>query len=470
MQKIKVFFRTFCILSSCIAGAQNVTILGKAPSYNGREISAYSYKDLITYTPIKIASCQVNDSGRFFMDIPGIKNTQYLYLSINNQRGSIYISPGGKYRVLFPSPDTTQYENPFTTHLVDLIFLFNDTTDINNLIIDFGQQYDKFWEKSYIFFQRKQGVPKLLDSFYIAMQHRYANINNDYFKGYIQYNIAEIGNNAMEGQKTLGEKYLKNKPVLYHSYEYMQFFGDYFNDYVGQFALTPKGADINKYLQAGDFNGIKEVLKINELLKANDSLCELVLLKGLSEMYYSGNFRKEDVKLMLNQFTLQSKIEESKIIASDILASFSTVIKGTISPDFALNDSKGMVNSILDFRGKYLYLCFFKSTSGECLSELDVLAALNKKYGKKVNFVCISEDDKMSDLQNFLNKNKTFTWTFLFDEGNKVLAKYDVKTLPEFFLLNPQGKFVLSPADSPSHGIEITFDKLFEEKKKNNDQ
>jgi peroxiredoxin len=469
MQKIKYFLWTFCFLSCSLAGAQDVTISGKAPSYNGREISAYSYKDLITYTPIKIGSCQVNDSGRFSMEITGIKNTQYLYLSINNQRGSIYVSPGSKYHILFPPPDTTKYENPFTTHLVDLTFLVTDSTDINNLIIDFSDQYGKFMESCYIFFLKKEGI-HYLDSFYVAMQHRYAAINNDFFKGSVQYTIADNCIDILEGEKTIGEKYLKNKSVLYHNYEYMKFFNDFYDDYVEQFGLTPKGADINKYLQSGDFNGIKEVLKINTLLHDNDSLCELVLLKGLYEMYYSGNFRKEDVKLMLNQFALQSKIDESKIIATDILASFSTVIKGTISPDFALNDTKGLVNSILDFRGKYLYLCFFKTTSGECLSELDVISSIYKKYGKKVNFVCISEDDKMSDLQNFLNKEKTFTWTFLFDEGNKVLAKYDVKTLPEFFLLNPQGKFVLSPADSPSHGIELTFDKLFEEKKKTNDQ
>lgn len=449
--------------------AQPVVIKGLAPSYEGKEISTYSYKDLITYTPVKIGSSQVNDSGRFSITIDGIKTTEYLYLSIGNEEGSIYVSPGSTYHVIFPAPDTTHYQNPFTTHVIDLTFIVRDSDNINNLIIDFNQQFDTMWNRCYIFFLQKRG-PSHLDSFYVAMQHRFANVNNDYFKNYMRYNIAEIGINILEGPKVLGEKYMHGKPVLYHSYEYMKFFNDYFNDYVEQFSLTTKGEDINRYLQSADYSSMKEILKINPLLKANDSLCELVLLKGLYEMYYSGTYKKEEVKQMIGLVASNSKISESKIIANDMLNSFSTVIKGNNSPDFALKDTKGNISSILDYRGKYLYLCFFKSKSDQCLKELDVLSSLNKKYGKKVSFVCLSEDDKPTDLQAFLDQNKLFTWTFLYDEGGKVLDKYDVKSLPEFFLINPQGKFYLSPADSPSHGIELIFDKLFAEKKKNNNQ
>jgi peroxiredoxin len=300
------------------------------------------------------------------------------------------------------------------------------------------------------------------------MEHRYANVNNSYFKAYIQYNLAEIGINILEGTKTLGEKYLKNKPVLYHNYEYMKFFNNYFNGYLEQFALTGRGNDINTFIQSANYHELSDVLRINPLLKSNDSLCDLVLLKGLYELYYSGNYSKESIKTLLTRIASQSTIEEDRIVANDMIQSFSAVTTGAGSPEFALKDSKGIVNSILDFRGRYLYLCFCKSNSDQCLSELTVMASLNKKYGKKINFVSISEDKNISVMQHFLDQNKIFTWPFLFDEGGKILEKYDVKSLPEFFLINPQGKFFLSPADAPSHGIELIFDKLLEHKKPNN--
>lgn len=442
-------------------------ITGTAPTYNGKEIAAYSYKDLITYTPIKIGSCQVSDSGKFSIELPNIKTSQYLYLSIGNQQGSIYVSPGNTYHVIFPPQDSTQYENPYTTHSVDLTFIVSDSDNINNLIIDFNDQFDDFWRKNYIYFVAKQG-PGRLDSFYMAMLHKYANVKNPYFQGYIQYTIAEIGINILEGEKTLGDKYLKNKPVLYHNYEYMKFFNDYFNDYMGQLALKPQGADIERDIQGANYQGLLDVLKIDPLLKDNDSLCSLVLLKGLYEFYYSGDYNQDNIKSLLNLIAYQSPIIENRIIAGDMLHSFSDIVGGTISPEFALKDASGNLNSILDYRGKYLYLCFYKSNSSECLSELTVLAAINKKYGKKINIVCISEDQNVTDMQHFMEQNKTFTWPFLYDEGGKVLAKYEVKSLPAFFLINPQGRFYLSPADSPSHGIELIFDRLLEHKRQNN--
>lgn len=462
--KLKRFFGFLGLFAALYSSAQTVVIKGQALYYKGEEIAAYSYKDLITYTPVKIGSCQVNDSGLFSITLPGIKTSQYLYLNINNLNGSVYISPGHTYHVIFPPPDTTHYQNPYTTHSIELSFLIKDSDNINNLIIDFNNQFDDFWEHCYLFFLKKEAPPHL-DSFYVAMQHRYDSIHNPYFKGYIQYTVAEIGINILEGPKTLGNKYLLNKPILYHNYEYMNFFNDYFNNYVEQYALTKEGKDINGYVNNGDYKGIKDVLKINPLLASNDSLCELVLLKGLYEMYYSGTYKKGNIKIVLHQIATQSHIEEDRIIASDILQSFSKVVSGAESPDFALADTNGVVHSILDFRGRYLYLCFFKSSSEASQSELMVITSLYKKYGKKIYFVCISEDPKLSDLKDFLRQNKAFTWPFLYDDNGKILQKYNVKSLPEFFMIDPKGRFYLSPADSPSHGIELTFNKLLERKK-----
>lgn len=467
MHKLKGIFAICFLWFAAHTVAQPVIIKGTAPTYSGQEITAYSYKDLITYAPIQIGSCQVDDSSHFSIKLPNIKTSQYIYLNINNEKGAMYISPGNTYHVIFPAPDTTQYENPYTMHLVELTFLINDSDNINNLVIDFNNQFEGFYDHCYIYYLRKQAQPHL-DSFYVAMQRRYANVTNPYFKGYLQYTIAEMSINIMEGTKKLGDEYLKNKPVLYHNYEYMKFFNDYFNDYVEQYALSKDGADIDGYVAKDDYQGVKEVLKINPLLASNDSLCELVLIKGLGEMYYGGHYAKSNIKSLLHSIAMQSKIEEDKIIANDMLNSFSNVTRGAESPDFALKDVDGIVHSILDFRGRYLYLSFFKSNSEACKSELMVISSLYKKYGKKMYFVCIAEDPNISNLKDFLEKNKSYNWTFLYDDGGKLLQTYNVKALPEFFLIDPRGRFYLSPADSPSHGIELTFDKLLERKKKNN--
>lgn len=445
--------------------AQPVIIQGKAPTYKGSEIAAYSYKDLITYTPVKLGSDRVSDSGSFYIKLDNITQSQYMYLNIGNQNGSIYVAPGHTYHVIFPPLDTTHYQNPYTSHSTDLTFLINDTDNINNLIIDFNDHFDAFWAKNYLYIIKKQGTP-FIDSFYVHMKDYYSTVHNPYFDGYMRYTIAELEVNTLEGAKTLGNKYLKNKPILYHNYEYMKFFNDYFNDYLEQLALGKHGPQVTGFIQQNDYANLMEVLKINPLLAGSDSLCELVLLKGLYELYYTGNYNQNNIKTLLENIKNLSKINEDRVIAADMLGSFSNLIKGAPSPDFTLKDAKGDMSSSLDFRGRYVYLCFFKSTSEACLSELTVMAALYKKYGKKMYFVCISEDKTYDDMKKFVEQNKTFDWPFLYDEGGKVLEKYNAKALPEFFLINQQGYFYMSPADGPSHGIELTFDRILPTKRK----
>ena len=456
----------FCLLSLLVF-SQPVIIEGNANTYKGKTISAYTYQDLITNTPLVIASDKVNDSGHFYLKIPNVTTPQYYYLNIENYNGSIYLTPGTTYEVNFPPPDSLHYQNPFVSHPIDLVFLNCTQTDINSLVIDYNEQWDLFWRKYYTYFVRKE-ANAVLDSFRITMIQRYVDVKNTYFKGYLDYTIAEIEINILIGTKTLGNKYLKGKPVLYHNYEYMKFFNDYFKDYLSQFAneRVSEGDDVNKFIKANDYTNLMEVLKINPVLRSNDSLCELVLLKGLYEVYYSGDYEKENIKAILKNIAALTKINEDKIIAQNILNSFSDVESGNPAPEFTLKDSQGEPTSLIDFRGKYLYLCFFKSSITECVSEMDVMSAIRRQYGKKITFVCISEDDNIAELQKFLDKNKIYNWQFLYDDGQKVLKQYGVKLLPEFFLINPKGQFLRSPADSPSHGIQEIFDQIMAHSKK----
>lgn len=438
--------------------AQTVTIQGYAPYYKGKTVYVSTDKDFITYTPQQLAAIRVNDSGKFTFQLDSLKYCTHLDITIGNYKADMYAVPGNLYQVEFPAPDSDHYQNPYVQHSVNLIFFIHDTLEVNSLIMDFNDQFDKYWLKNYQYYV-KGAASRSLDSFYNAMITRYKNINNPDFSGYMTYTIAEMESNILEGQKSLGEKYIQGKPILYNNYEYMQFFNDYFKDYMKNFTFSMEGGDISKFINKVDYPDLVEVMKINHLLR-NDSLCELVILKGLYEFYYSGDYDKENIKLLLQTIESTTKIAQDKMIAEDMLASFSGVIRGGDAPDFALKTAQGDVSSILDYRGKYTYIAFFKTNSTASVSQLEVVPALYKRYKKKINFVFISEDDNYSDLTNFLNTNKSFNWTFLWDENHRTMQQYGVKSLPEYFLITPQGKFFRSPADDPSHGIETTFDDI----------
>jgi len=442
---------------------QPAVIQGYAPYYKGKVVHLSTYTDFITMMPVELATTQINDSGKFTFLLDSLKHCTYVYLNIENYKGDMYVAPGNSYQIKFPAPDTSRYQNPYIAHNVELVFYIRDTTEVNSLIMDFNDQFDKFWARNYRHFVSRHAA-HCLDSFYNAMQLRYKDINNPDFKGYMVYTIAEIENNILESPKALGEKYIHDKPILYDNYQYMQFFNDYFKGYIKDFTYTMEGGDISKFITSPDYPNLMEVLKINHLLR-DDSLCELVLLKGLYEFYYSGDYPQENIKMLIKSIAIETKIEEDRVIANNMLASFSDIVRGGQAPDFALKSFQGDVNSILDFRGKYVYVAFFKTASTASVSQMQVIPAFYKHYQKKINFVYICEDENYDDLVKFVNANKTFTWTFLWDEKHKVMQEYGVQGLPQYFLINPEGNFFRSPADDPSHGIQTTFDEITKPKK-----
>ncbi|MEO6884645.1 MAG: TlpA disulfide reductase family protein [Bacteroidia bacterium] len=462
-----VIFIFFVAKAFCQADfKENVTITGFAKNYIGQKIGAYSFSDMITYTERELAVTTVNDSGFFELNLY-TPNTKYIYLRIGHVKADMYVDPNQSYQSIFPARDSVRFVNPNVEQEVDLTLFLKDkdTTEINSLIIDFNKDFDVFWQNNYQYFVKKVShVP--LENFKSEMQKKYASVQNNYFHAYIDYTFASLEENTFQSQKKLTCEYIYNRPVHNESYEYMTFFNHYFTKYLQVFSSTQKGTQV--YAEINDSNsysGLMEVMKRDTLLK-NDSLCELVLLKGLSELYYIHGFKAANIISILEYVKENSAIEIDKKIAENILNSFSKLQKGAAAPNFSLPDKEDIVMHLSDFKGKYIYLSFIETSSAASLQEMSVMEDLNKKYGKKIKFITVFTDKNVLSMKKYLAANPKYNWTSLYNgKEEKLLDKYDVLMLPMFFLISPSGNFVESPADSPSGGIESILYKITKEKK-----
>ncbi|HWY34101.1 MAG TPA: TlpA disulfide reductase family protein, partial [Nitrosopumilaceae archaeon] len=158
---------------------------------------------------------------------------------------------------------------------------------------------------------------------------------------------------------------------------------------------------------------------------------------------------------------------ENKKIATNILRLFRKLQPGAEVPDFRLMDVKGNEHSPGDFKGKYIYLEFFASWNTSCLQEMKKLEKIENQYGDKIVFISISVDDSLKDFVDFTKKNPKYNWLLLYAGKDKLVKeKYDIKSVPAYFLINREGYLVLSPAPMPSEGIEFKFRNMFKEKKR----
>src|SRR5262249_38234100 len=110
---------------------------------------------------------------------------------------------------------------------------------------------------------------------------------------------------------------------------------------------------------------------------------------------------------------------------------------------FDVKDQNGQPLSLEKFKGKPVMIDFWATWCGPCRAELpNVLAAYKKYHDKGFEIVGISLDQDEKEFKSFI-KAKGMTWPQFFDGkgwGNEVAQLYGVRSIPQTYLLDQDGK------------------------------
>lgn len=456
---------------SALLNSQNVKIKGKAHgSHIGKAINLYAYSDLITFTQTREATDTVDKDGYFELDLQ-IDHTQPVNLRIDNLVGRIYIQPNYVYGLTFPEKDKDADIRGDAEEQVLIGVLSADTTELNTMIIDYNGIYDKMFAGATSEFLNRNRIYNKLDTLKLIASWRYKNVKNPYFKSYIEYSIAELNSNASRGKTFLSGNYISGKPVLHNHYEYMTFFNAFFKGYLEAYSSTKKNENIHHLINTvGQYKDVNDYVKGDALLKNNDTLRELVIIRSLFDYYYNPQFSREMVLAVIEQMEAATKNKEHKRILNNILQIAYNLNVGMKSPDFEASDKTGKMVSLSQYKGRYVYLNFFSSKSISSLKEMPKIADLVKKYGDKMAFISICTDDSLKTYKEYIKANPKFAWPILYNNaGEKGKTAYDVynlKAVPAFFFINQFGNLAQSPATAPTQGFEYKLKVLFKPKKK----
>ncbi len=436
--------------------AQNVIIKGQAETYENREIGVWVDKDFISNTEKQLTFSTIDSTGNFLLEFNS-KEIQYITLKIDKNIASMYGEPNATYEIIIMPPDSTTYQNPNLEHDVNISINLKSKTEINALTMDYDKRFDDFLSKEYRSFVSRSPQAKI-DSFKVAMHNYYSDVKNDYFEAYRTYTIAALEEKTKVSRKKLFDNYLNQKPILYHNQEYFNFFNTFYKQVLRNFSQTQGHELVNQIEIQSNFKGAMDILKKDDFLK-NDTIRELVLIKGLYESYYDGTFKKAGIVKLLEHITEESTIAEDQQIAQNILNSFSKLKPGVSAPYFELPDKTGLTHNLDELRSKkFVYVFFFDQQCISCLQQMKIITSLKKQYGTRIEFVGVSVDKANADLKNFCLKNPDYDWLFLFDNsGTKLKNNYEIKSLPAYFLIDMDGKFVQAPAESPDGDIDRAF-------------
>lgn len=447
--------------------SQNITIKGKADaSHIGKEVVLSDYLDYITYTRVKESIDTVDKDGYFELKLQA-SYTHPVLISIGNLTGKIYVQPNYVYGISFPGKDSLNNNQEGTETIVDISVFGKDSMETNAMIIDFNTRYNDLFSKSTDAYLSPAKINLMLDTFFVRSKRRYAQIKNPYFKKYVVYTFAGFYSNISRSKTLLYKEFLENKPILYHNYEYMEFFNSHFKGYLKAFASTKTGGNIYNSINAyGDYNDLKNRF-IEDKSITNDTLRELLILKGLIDFYYSPDFDKKQVQSVIEQLQRDSNYPENKKIAFNMLQNTYQLQNGANAPDFTAYDKQDGKVNLSSYKGKYIYLNFFSTQSDNSLKEMQKIIDLKKKFNDKVTFVSVCLDDSIKTYKAYLKANVKQNWLILYQGNGNAKQNYAIKTLSGYFFINQQFILAQSPALAPSEGMEYKLNGLFKPKRKN---
>lgn len=466
------------ILINCaLFGAETpyAILKGKKADYAGDTLVFLGYSNMISFHEEELGRCVVDDSGFFECRIPLIE-TRHVFNYLGVYNCYLYAQPGMIYNIRLPGKREKSLQdlmNPYfeetSIHLSVKIegnaygkSIPAPEDELNFAIRAFNDSFYPYYYKFVINAYGDQVNRRELEKAEEELLLPFDSVAGSYLRAYINYRMGllEHYGRQVPNHKII-EDYFLEKPVLYRNPAYMELFNQVFKDYFIAFSEEHPSLRFPIVLnREKDYSRASRILAVEASLE-NDSLRELVVLKGLYDGYYDGKNLPSSMIQLLDSLKSSTRIEMHKQVVQDILSEFNRLSPGYQPPDFALYQSDSTIVRLSDFRGSYVYLNFCNSFGYYCVREYEYLRILHQRLKDRLSIVTVLVDDSFENMEQLVKSNN-YPWTFLhFSNQPEVLENFDIRAYPSYFLIGPDGKLILSPAPSPLEDFESTFLQIY---------
>jgi peroxiredoxin len=460
--KLKSGIYLFLLFLSSFSNGQLTIIHGTSKEYAGENILVNLVVNPITGKTITLDTILVHESGYFSAEFE-LEELNWIEMDLGVYKCVLMVGPGYLYQVSLPTRrDKTEEEirspffEPTILHLrvsAEVSDEDANAPDLNSEIFHFDTLLFRINAEQLMARSRKKRFP--IDSLLLSIEESYKYIPSAYFSDYRKYRYGLIQMNS--GSKSLKDIYNSYLSVEYPALKnpaYLDLFNKMYAKFFYYFSRTKEGNKLNQVVNLEHNHKVlrRELQKHNSI--PNDTIADLVILKEVNESFYRDFFYKEALLMILDSIIADPSIPIYSEYAMDIKADLTNLMIGTSPPEISLLDQNGQRASLDDFDQKYILLMFCTPNNYSCMKEYPFLKSLHEKHKEYLEVITVMITESHSNMQDFMRNNK-YRWTSLFYENSeKLLKAYKIRTYPTCYLIGPDGKLIQSPATLPTEGLE----------------
>ncbi|MCB0480098.1 MAG: TlpA family protein disulfide reductase [Flavobacteriales bacterium] len=455
---MKLKFFMIWAMALCTTPSFGAWITGYASNYANRVISLNVYNDLFTRETKVLKQVQINEKGEFGFEVT-VDQPRIVVLKIDDYFTSFYVLPSHDYTIKLGKFDPQSAPPLARIKYIGHELLEQDPLQFNSKIREINVLVEKYETENFIQIIRNQSK-KSLEEFERQLIENDEFNRNEFIKKYYQYSIARIKSIAKHNQKGLFEQYLKNQKIEYQNPAYVEFVNQFYNEWLRRFETTPDYFKVVSSIEVHqNIDSLYNLLSLNDFLKDRE-LLELITAKEIyREGLESKIFDSKKIIAMLKDLHEKSQFESVKNISAYFIRSLVKLTPGNMAPNIRIEDSGTVTFNLSDYKGKYVYIDFWATWCKPCIKSMAALNKLYPLYKDKIEFVSISVDEKKRRYDKFMESNK-YDWKFVYGGSTIGLKEqYDVFAMPLYYLVDPNGVLIQSPAFSPTH-IEPYFKKI----------